>query len=68
MAQLVEYDLAKVGVAGSSPVSRSMKEVLKIGVFGLNTGFQDFFQVNEFRLDCLLRCQHGIHVHVHLTP
>ena len=23
MAQLVEYDLAKVGVAGSSPVSRS---------------------------------------------
>ena len=27
MAQLVEYDLAKVGVAGSSPVSRSLLEV-----------------------------------------
>ena len=26
MAQLVEYDLAKVGVAGSSPVSRSIRE------------------------------------------
>ena len=25
MAQLVEYDLAKVGVAGSSPVSRSQQ-------------------------------------------
>ena len=25
MAQLVEYDLAKVGVAGSSPVSRSQE-------------------------------------------
>ena len=24
MAQLVEHDLAKVGVAGSSPVSRSL--------------------------------------------
>ena len=27
IAQLVEHDLAKVGVAGSSPVSRSQKEV-----------------------------------------
>lgn len=26
VAQLVEYDLAKVGVAGSSPVCRSEKE------------------------------------------
>ena len=26
MAQLVEHDLAKVGAAGSSPVSRSKKE------------------------------------------
>ena len=26
VAQLVEYDLAKVGVAGSSPVCRSLKE------------------------------------------
>ena len=25
VAQLVEYDLAKVGVAGSSPVSRSQE-------------------------------------------
>ncbi len=25
IAQLVEHDLAKVGVAGSSPVSRSLK-------------------------------------------
>ena len=28
VAQLVEYDLAKVGVAGSSPVSRSF--ILKV--------------------------------------
>ena len=27
MAQLVEYDLAKVGVAGSSPVSRSLRSL-----------------------------------------
>ena len=34
MAQLVEYDLAKVGVAGSSPVSRS---------FYFKPCFQGFF-------------------------
>ena len=28
IAQLVEHDLAKVGVAGSSPVFRSLKEVV----------------------------------------
>ena len=27
VAQLVEHDLAKVGVAGSSPVSRSITEI-----------------------------------------
>ena len=27
VAQLVEYDLAKVGVAGSSPVSRSVRSL-----------------------------------------
>ena len=32
VAQLVEHDLAKVGVAGSSPVSRSWK-VLKFKAF-----------------------------------
>ena len=30
VAQLVEYDLAKVGVAGSSPVSRSLFFILSI--------------------------------------
>ncbi len=29
IAQLVEHNLAKVGVAGSSPVSRSLKEGIK---------------------------------------
>ncbi len=29
IAQLVEHDLAKVGVAGSSPVSRSLKGFTK---------------------------------------
>ena len=29
VAQLVEYDLAKVGVAGSSPVSRSINDMRK---------------------------------------
>ncbi len=33
MAQLVEYDLAKVGVAGSSPVSRSLKPLIFQGFF-----------------------------------
>ena len=28
VAQLVEYDLAKVGVAGSSPVSRSIENAV----------------------------------------
>jgi hypothetical protein len=31
VAQLVEHDLAKVGVAGSSPVSRSNKEGVSKG-------------------------------------
>ncbi len=30
MAQLVEYDLAKVGVAGSNPVCRSVKEAFRV--------------------------------------
>ena len=37
MAQLVEYDLAKVGVAGSSPVSRSQE--YKKGVSEMDTLF-----------------------------
>ena len=39
MAQLVEYDLAKVGVAGSSPVSRSFNEAETL----INTAFPFFF-------------------------
>ena len=39
MAQLVEYDLAKVGVAGSSPVSRSGK---KAGNSLMDKEFQPF--------------------------
>ena len=42
MAQLVEHNLAKVGVAGSSPVVRSIalrKPVAKIGFFLISTGF-----------------------------
>ena len=37
VAQLVEYDLAKVGVAGSSPVSRSQE--YKKGVSEMDTLF-----------------------------
>ena len=34
VAQLVEYDLAKVGVAGSNPVCRSYKNLnLRIEIF-----------------------------------
>jgi hypothetical protein len=33
VAQLVEHDLAKVGVAGSSPVSRSDKKAAKAAFF-----------------------------------
>ena len=33
VAQLVEYDLAKVGVAGSSPVSRFIKALYLQGFF-----------------------------------
>ena len=29
MAQLVEHDLAKVGAAGSSPVSRSLQDIIQ---------------------------------------
>ena len=37
VAQLVEYDLAKVGVAGSSPVSRFLKKRYPVGyLFLLN--------------------------------
>jgi hypothetical protein len=35
VAQLVEHDLAKVGVAGSSPVSRSKKRRLQLQPFFL---------------------------------
>ena len=37
MAQLVEHDLAKVGAAGSSPVSRSLNRVSGIPVTEYNT-------------------------------
>ena len=37
VAQLVEYDLAKVGVAGSNPVCRSCKNLnLRIEIFLFN--------------------------------
>ncbi len=40
VAQLVEYDLAKVGVAGSSPVSRSQRTRKKVGIhFGYPPSF-----------------------------
>ncbi len=40
VAQLVEYDLAKVGVAGSSPVSRSQRTRKKGGIrFGYHPSF-----------------------------
>ena len=32
MAQLVEHDLAKVGAAGSSPVSRSLKATIQFHI------------------------------------
>ena len=42
IAQLVEHDLAKVGVAGSSPVSRSKSDVLTSDFF--------YFPPSHFRL------------------
>ena len=49
MAQLVEHDLAKVGVAGSSPVSRSIvsekksyESVVSFCVFVKKLGIQKF--------------------------
>ena len=36
IAQLVEHDLAKVGVAGSSPVSRSLKAFSQGGEIGIH--------------------------------
>ena len=44
VAQLVEHDLAKVGVAGSSPVSRS----------GLKNGNIEFISVSAFLLSDFL--------------
>ena len=43
MAQLVEYDLAKVGVAGSSPVSRSEKK-------GVWKNSIEFFRISLFAI------------------
>lgn len=41
VAQLVEYDLAKVGVAGSNPVCRSCKNLnLRIEIFLYNEKLQ----------------------------
>ena len=48
VAQLVEYDLAKVGVAGSSPVSRSERSLIIRLLFILYTfvtqRFADLFK------------------------
>ena len=52
MAQLVEYDLAKVGVAGSSPVSRSYFLPRKIKGFR-NCG-ELFFCLHKIELPLLL--------------
>ncbi len=38
IAQLVEHDLAKVGVAGPSPVSRSKSDFVPIAI-GIGSGF-----------------------------
>ena len=46
VAQLVEHDLAKVGAAGSSPVSRSHRNTKKVSM--LDTFF------------CVLRAQSGL--------
>ena len=43
VAQLVEYDLAKVGVAGSSPVCRSFVLSLRILDLLSNTSFSGIF-------------------------
>ena len=46
VAQLVEYDLAKVGVAGSSPVCRSF--VLSLRILNLLSNistFRDFLHI-----------------------
>ena len=41
VAQLVEYDLAKVGVAGSSPVCRSFMSLFLQRLFVLSKYFDD---------------------------
>ena len=46
MAQLVEHDLAKVGVAGSNPVSRFFV-ALKFAVFMQVLGFFGFCEVES---------------------
>ena len=49
VAQLVEYDLAKVGVAGSNPVCRSYK----ISIFGLRFFVYDnlyFLYIQDARI------------------
>ena len=39
VAQLVEHDLAKVGVAGSSPVSRSLKKYGNVDRYSVSVIF-----------------------------
>ena len=55
VAQLVEYDLAKVGVAGSSPVSRSERSLVQ-GFFFI------LYMVATERFATLLK--NGIHEYV----
>ena len=60
VAQLVEHDLAKVGVAGSNPVFRSMKAVLYVtgffcvcpgGGIGRHAGLKILFLLRECGFD-----------------
>ena len=49
MAQLVEYNLAKVGVAGSNPVCRSHLSILWFGC-SLNNLYATVAQLVEYNL------------------
>ncbi len=59
IAQLVEHNLAKVGVAGSSPVSRSArligKRIIHSGAIRTRSEARRMFRVPDGRLAQLVR-------------
>ncbi len=54
IAQLVEHNLAKVGVAGSSPVSRSRRDGRAVTKDGRAVGRQDWFFIGGLKPPLML--------------